>query len=579
MAAGATGVLAAVLALAGPWSPDAHGPERAAVGTGLAVAAPNDTVARGRRGCVVAAEPRAARAGLEVLQAGGNAVDAAVATALALAVTHPQAGNLGGGGFMLIRWHDGRTAALDFRERAPAAAHRDMYRRADGTIDPELSLFGALAGGVPGSPAGAVAALERFGSRPLAELAAPAIALARDGFEVDHFLASSIAGSRRMFARFPSSQRVFWREGRGIEAGSRLVQTDLAATLERFAAGGFDGFYRGETAERFVAFLAERGGIATLADLADYRVEAREVLRGSYRGHEILTMPPPSSGGVALLQMLNLLEPFELGGMGFGSARSVHLLSEVMRRAYADRAKWLGDPDHAEVPVAGLLSRAYADRLRAGLRTDRVSPVAPGRPEGAPESRDTTHFSVVDAAGNAVACTTTINSTFGSGLVVDGLGFLLNNEMDDFAVAPGVPNQFGLIGYEANSIQPGKRPLSSMTPTIVLKDGELRFVLGSPGGGRIINTVFQVLVNLVDHGMPLREAVQAPRVHHQWRPEELAFERNALNPDSRAILERMGHRFAAGPSSIGRCQAIAVDAGGERLGVADPRSGGAAFAW
>ncbi|MGA1523149.1 MAG: gamma-glutamyltransferase, partial [Planctomycetota bacterium] len=524
-------------------------------------------------------EPRAAGIGLDVLKRGGNAVDAAGATALALAVTHPQAGNLGGGGFMVIRLRDGTSAAIDFREQAPGRAHRDMYRREDGTIDPERSLWGALAGGVPGSPAGLAHALERFGSMELATLAAPAIELARDGFEIDGFLAGALASKSGILGRFESTRSVFFREGRTLRAGERLVQADLAETLRRFATEGVDGFYGGETAKRFEGFMAENGGWITATDLAAYEVADREVLRGTYRDYDVLTMPPASSGGVALLQMLNILEAYDLGGSGFGSARTLHVVVEAMRRAYADRARWLGDPAFSKVPVEGLISREYAETLRASIDPARVVPVEPGVPPGASEGKDTTHFSVVDAEGNAVSCTTTINSTCGSGLVVGGLGFLLNNEMDDFAVAPGVPNQFGLIGYDANAVEAGKRPLSSMTPTILVRDGQVRYVLGSPGGGRIINTVLQVLMNVVDHEMPLVDAVHAPRVHHQWRPEQLFFERNALNPDSRAILEVMGHRFADEPTSIGRCQAIEVRADGIRIGVADPRSGGAAFAW
>lgn len=539
----------------------------------------NDQVAKGRRGAVVAAEPLATQVGLDVLEAGGNAVDAAVATALALAVTHPQAGNLGGGGFMVIRMADGRTSALDFRERAPARAHRDMYLREDGSVDPDMSLWGATAAGVPGAPAGLLTALERFGSRPLDQLAAPAIALARDGFEVSHFLAGSIAAKKRIFDRFPSTQKVFYRDGRPLEAGEQLIQTDLAATLERFAEGGFEGFYKGRTAELVVAEMKRGGGFIALEDLAGYETAVRQPLVGSYRGLTVLGMPPPSSGGIAVQQMLNMLEPYDLAGMGYGSARSIHLLTEVMRRAYADRARWLGDADFYPVPVEGLISEDYARTLAEGLRSDRVSQVAPGRPPGAPESKDTTHFSVVDADGNAVSCTTTINSSFGSGLVVDGAGFLLNNEMDDFSAKPGVPNQFGLVGGEANAIAPHKRMLSSMTPTIVLDGDRVRLVLGSPGGGRIINTVLQVLLNVCDHGMPLQHAVGAPRVHHQWKPTYLQWERNALNPDSRALLEALGHTFRSRPITIGRCQAIEITEDGTRIGVADPRSGGAALAY
>ncbi len=539
----------------------------------------NDQLARGRHGAVVTAEPHATRVGLEVLRAGGNAVDAAVAVFLALAVTHPGAGNLGGGGFLVIRMADGTATTFDFRERAPAAAHRDMYLRADGSVDPDRSVVGALAAAVPGSPAGLVAALARFGSRPLAELAAPAIALARDGFEVSHFLAADLQEAKPLLGRFPSTRKVFFAGDEPLGAGTRLRQPDLAATLDRFARGGRDGFYGGETAALIAAQMRPDGGAISLADLAAYEVKERPALRGTYRGHEILTMAPPSSGGVALLQMLNLLEPYDLGSLGFAGSRSTHLLVEVMKRAYADRARWLGDPEHYAVPLEGLVSKAYADVRRAGIRSDRVTQTEPGKPDGAPESDDTTHFSVVDAAGNAVACTTTINSTFGSGLVVEGAGFLLNNEMDDFSAKPGVPNQFGLIGGTANAVGPGKRPLSSMTPTIVIADGRVRLVLGSPGGGRIINTVLQVVVNVLDHGMPIETAVAAPRVHHQWRPDVVRWERNALAPDVRTVLQGMGHVLADRPLAIGRCQAIEIAIDGTRTAVADPRSGGSAAAY
>ncbi|MEZ5965199.1 MAG: gamma-glutamyltransferase [Planctomycetota bacterium] len=524
-------------------------------------------------------DPRASRIGLQVLRSGGNAVDAAVATFLALAVTHPQAGNLGGGGFMLVRMADGSTSAIDFREVAPAVAHRDLYLRPDGTVDPERSLVGATAAAVPGSPAGLVTALRLHGTRTLNELARPAIELARDGFEVDCFLAAALAEERQLLGRFASTRRVFFVEDRPLRAGERLVQADLAATLERYAEAGFDGFYRGRTAALVTAQMQRDGGYITNEDLAGYAAKERTALRGTYRGHEVICMPPPSSGGVALLQMLNILEPYDLGGSGFGGSTTVHLMIEAMKRAYADRARWLGDADHVPVPVEGLVSKGYADELRRSLRTDAATEVAPGRPPGAKEGEHTTHFSVVDAAGNAVSCTTTINSTFGCGLVVDGAGFLLNNEMDDFAAQPGVPNQFGLIGGAANAIGAGKRPLSSMTPAIVCKDGKLRLVLGSPGGGRIINTVLQVLLNVVDHGMPLDQAVRAPRIHHQWRPASLQWEWNSLVPDVRARLDGMGHRFAARPRSIGQCQAIAVDGNGLRTGVADPRSSGSAVAY
>jgi gamma-glutamyltranspeptidase/glutathione hydrolase len=558
------------------------GPARAAVLLpllGLTPALPNDQHAWGAHGAVVSVEPHATRIGLQVLQQGGNAVDAAVAVFLALAVTHPQAGNLGGGGFFLIRMADGTTTAIDCREMAPAAAHKDLYLAADGSVDADKPMLGATAAAVPGSPAGVLLALEKHGTWPLAKLAAPAIALARDGFTVDCFLADDLADARRLLGRFPSTKKVFFAGESTLPAGARLVQADLAGTLERFAAGGFDGFYRGRTAELIAAQMQRDGGYVTAADLAGYVAKARPALRGAYRGFEVIAMPPPSSGGIALLQMLNLLEPYDLAGAGWGSSATLHLMIEAMKRAYADRARWLGDSDHVAVPVDGLVSKTYAEQLRASLRTDAATDVAPGRPPGAKEGEHTTHFSVVDAAGNAVACTTTINSTFGNGLVVAGAGFLLNNEMDDFAAKPDVPNQFGLVGGKANAIAPGKRPLSSMTPTIVCRDGKLRYVLGSPGGGRIINTVLQVALNVIDHGMPLDHAVRAPRVHHQWKPDTLRWERNALVADVRARLAELGHRLDSEPRSVGQCQAIEVTRAGKRIAVADARSGGSAAAY
>lgn len=540
---------------------------------------PNDMVARGANGAVATCEPHATAVGLEVLKAGGNAVDAAVAIALTLAVTHPQAGNLGGGGFLVVRMADGRTSAFDFRERAPASATATMYRKPDGTLDTEKVQFRASAAGVPGSPAGLAMALQKYGTRPLAQLAAPAIDLARQGIPVDQFLAGALREERKVLERHASTRAIFWKGEEPLAQGELLAQPELAETLERYAAKGPEGFYTGRTAELIAAHMQANGGHVTLQDLADYRAVEREVLRGTYRGCEVLSMPPPSSGGVALLQMLNLLEPYDLKGMGFGSSRSLHLLTEVMRRAYADRSKWLGDPDHFAVPVEGLVSKAYADTLRAGIRTDRRSEVEPGLPPGASESDDTTHFSVVDAQGNAVACTTTINATFGCGDVVTGAGFLLNNEMDDFAALPGTPNQFGLVGGKANAIAPGKRMLSSMTPTIVVRDGKVVLVLGAPGGGRIINAVLQVLLDVVDHGMSLESAVRAPRIHHQWSPDTVRWEEFALPGDVREALTALGHRFEPRPQSIARVQSIGALSGGGWVAVCDHRSGGSAAAY
>jgi gamma-glutamyltranspeptidase/glutathione hydrolase len=576
----AIGLLCCGLLCCAAWFAPPERPSRGSPAAApIAARLPNDQVARGAKGAVVTAESHATQAGLAVLRSGGNAIDAAVAVALTLAVTHPQAGNLGGGGFMVIRLADGAATTLDFRETAPARAHRDMYLQKDGAVHPDKSLWGALAGGVPGSPSGLWAAHQKFGSKPFADLAKHAIRLARDGFEVDHFLAGALHDKREVLGRFPSTRAVFFTGDRPLRQGERLVQTDLAGTLQRLAAGGGDGFYQGETARRIAAHQQATGGWITKADLAAYRPAWRDPLRGTYRGHEVLAMPPASSGGIALIQMLNILEGYDLRASGFGSSQTIHLLSEAMQRAYADRSRWLGDPAFFKVPQKGLLAKDYAARLRASIDLDAVSEVRPGVPEGARESDDTTHFSIVDAAGNAVSCTTTINSTFGSGLVVEGVGFLLNNEMDDFSAKPGVPNQFGLVGGEANAIAPGKRMLSSMTPAIVLREGRVRLVLGSPGGGRIINTVLQVVLNVVDHRLGIERAVRAPRVHHQWKPGHLMWERTSLSADVRAALTRKGHRFAPESMEIGRCQAIAIGADGIRIAAADPRSGGSAAAY
>ncbi|MEZ5990387.1 MAG: gamma-glutamyltransferase [Planctomycetota bacterium] len=543
----------------------------------------NDQVAVGRKGAVVAADPVASRVGLAVLERGGNAVDAAVATFLTLAVVHPQAGNLGGGGFLVARMADGRTMALDFRETAPGKAHKDMFLGEDGEVAEGKSLDTALAAGVPGSPYGIWLAWKRLGKvEEFERLVRPAIELARRGFVVDRFLAEAFAEDRERLERWDGTKAAWWRDGRPPSIGDRFVQADLADTLERLAEKGPEGFYTGPTADKVVAEMRRTGGWITAADLAAYRPVEREVLRGKYRGHEVLTMPPPSSGGVALLQMLRLLELRPMGELGCSSVRGAHWLIEAMKRAYADRARWLGDPAFFEVPVAGLVSEGYAKKLAEGMRDDRATAVeGPGDPTGfREESRETTHFSVVDAEGNAVSCTTTLNSGFGNGQVVTGAGFVLNNEMDDFSAKPGVPNQFGLVGAEANAVAAGKRPLSSMTPTIVVgPDGALRLVLGSPGGGRIITTVLQVLSNVVDHGLPVEVAVRAPRLHQQWRPAETSWELLALSKDTRARLEEMGHRFRAEPSVMGRCQAIERLPDGRYVAAADPRSGGAAVAY
>ena len=540
---------------------------------------PNDLVARGSHGVVVTQDPHATQVGVDVLSAGGNAVDAAVAVALTLAVTHPQAGNLGGGGFLVYRKLSGEVTTIDFRERAPKSATTDMYLRADGSVDVDKVQLGVTAAGVPGSPAGMLHALQKFGTKNLAEVAAPAIRFAREGFAVDRHLASSLNAKRQKLGKFPSTRAIFFKDGAPLKQGDVLVQSDLAATLTRFAERGAAGFYQGETAARIAAHMQRDGGFIVEDDLKAYAPVERAPVRTVYRGHEVISMGPPSSGGVAMIQMLNMLSAYDVAEFGFGSSDYIHLLTEVMRRAYADRGRWLGDPDFYGVPVEGLISEAYARERGRTVDLERVSELGPGVPPGAPESDDTTHFSIIDRDGNAVSCTTTINSTFGSCCVADGCGFFLNNEMDDFSAKPGVPNQFGLIGGKANAIAPGKRMLSSMTPTIVCKDGELRYVIGAPGGGRIITAVMQVLLNLVDHEMSLKRAVEAPRVHHQWLPDHIQWEALALPADVRRALAAKGHRFRAQPRGVALVFAAELQPDGTRVGVADGRSGGAAAAY
>ncbi len=518
---------------------------------------------------VVSREPHATDAGVAVLKTGGNAVDAAIAVGFALAVTHPAAGNLGGGGFMLIRFADGRTAFLDFRERAPEKASRDMYAGS-----PRDSLTGWRASGVPGTVRGLELASKKYGKKPWAELLAPAIALARNGFPVSYGLAASLR-STRVLARFPESKRVFLKNGAFYKAGEQLVQPELAATLERIARHGASEFYEGETAKRLAQAMAENGGAIALDDLKRYAAVERRPLTGRYKGYDIITAPPPSSGGVGMLQMMGMLEGTGYEKYGAGSAASIHWMAEAMRRYFADRSEYLGDPDFYRVPVSGLLDREYIARLRTTIDPERATPsasVRPGKPRRE-EPSETTHYSVVDAAGNAVAVTYTLNGGYGSGVTAPGLGFLLNNEMDDFAANPGSPNMYGLVQGEANSIQPRKRPLSSMTPAIVVRDGKLFMVAGSPGGPRIITTVLEVVLNVLDFKMNMQEAVDAPRFHHQWLPDKLVVEPE-ISPDTLALLRARGHTVEP-VRSIGEAAAILVDRGWLE-GAADPRSEGKA---
>lgn len=532
---------------------------------------------RARHAMVGSTDARASEVGLAVLRDGGNAVDAAVAMGFALAVTHPAAGNLGGGGFMVIRFPDSRETTIDYRETAPGRAHADMFLDEHGEPLADRSRVGPLAAGVPGSVAGLSYARERYGTRPLEALMAPAIALARDGFEIGWALSDSLRAAQPLLSRFPASAAAYLGpDGRAPDPGATLVQPDLARTLARIAAHGAEAFYRGAIAEQIADEMRRTGGLITEADLAAYRPVERPPVTGTYRGMRIVSMGPPSSGGIALIQLLNLLEAFPLEELGHNSSASLHLVAEAARRVYADRSEWLGDPEAYPVPLTGLLSKRYADHLREGIDTWHATPsteVRPGQPRQF-ESTQTTHYSVVDREGTAVSVTTTLNGSYGSGQVVTGAGFLLNNEMDDFSVKPGAPNLYGLVGGEANAVAPGKRMLSSMTPTIVVRDGRAWLVLGSPGGSRIITTVLQVLLNVIDHGMDVQEAVDAPRVHHQWQPDEIRLERRGFPLDVIRALETRGHRVRVGSDS-GDVHAIQIDPHtGLRMGASDPREDG-----
>ncbi len=529
----------------------------------------------GRRGMVASTSEPASRAGLSILEKGGNAVDAAIAVALALAVTWPAGGNIGGGGFMLLRRSDGNAEVIDYRERAPLAATRDMYLDPKGNVIPGASTVGYRAIAVPGTIAGLMLAHQRHGSLPWKELVEPARKLAADGFVLNWATIVSLRRAGELLAKFPESKRIFLRDGRPFQVGDRLVQPELAATLRLLQNDPHD-FYTGATAKKLVDDIRANGGIVTAQDLAEYSAVVRKPLEGHYRGYTLLTMPPPSSGGAVLLEMLHMLEKFPVGKLGHNSADELHLLVEVMRRAFADRAAYMGDTDFVKVPIAGLLDPRYAAAQAATIDLAHATPSAKVKP-GDPlryESPETTHFVVVDGKGNAVSNTYTLNALYGCGATARGTGILLNDEMDDFTSKPGVGNMFSLIQSEANAIAPKKRPLSAMTPTMVLKEGKLALALGSPGGPTIINTVLQVIVNVVDFGMSVAEAVAAPRIHHQWMPDTIAWEPFGLNKDTRAELEKRGHKFADVARPLGDAQAVAVDAEGDLLGASDPRQGG-----
>ena len=498
-------------------------------------------------GMVVSQEALASKIGADALKAGGSAIDAAIATAFALAVTHPTAGNIGGGGFLLYRPGKGEPVAYDFREVGPAGSHPEMWLE-DGEYSFQRHHLSHMAVGVPGTVAGLYLAWQDHGRLPWSQLVQPAVVLAREGFIVSHGLAQSLQRVLPRMQKYPASVAQFSRDGVPYQAGELLRQPDLAASLQLIAEHGPDGFYKGRTAELIVREMAANGGLITLEDLARYQARKRVPLEGAYRGYQILSMPPPSSGGTALIAMLNILEGYPLGELGFGTTATLHRMAEAMRRAYADRARYLGDPDfNPDLPLARLTSRAYADELRATIDLERASPSRTGDFSWSEESPETTHFSVVDKDRNAVALTYTLEWGYGSGIVVPGAGFLLNNEMGDFNAGPGLTNDQGLIGTAANLAEPGKRMLSSMTPTIVARDGALFMVTGSPGGRTIINTVLQTILNVVDHGMNAQTAVDAGRIHHQWLPDRLLYEQHGFSLDSLRGLEALGHNLETVP--------------------------------
>jgi gamma-glutamyltranspeptidase / glutathione hydrolase len=531
-----------------------------------------------KHGMIVSQEAAASRVGLDILKHGGNAVDAAVGVGFALAVTLPRAGNLGGGGFMLIYRADlKQTIAIDYRETAPAATTKDVFLDVNGEADPFKSRYSGLAIGVPGTVAGLELAWRKYGSGKFSfgDLIAPAIALARQGLTVDDDVADSLPLAAAALGRRPSSVRIYLRpDGSVPQTGDHIALDDLAATLETIAANGAAGFYSGPVAQKIVEAVNAAGGRMTIEDLAHYHAVERQPVRGAYRGYDVVSMPPPSSGGAHIIEILNILEGFPLAAQGLNSAASLHELAEAEKLAYADREAWLGDPDFIKIPLAGLISKAYAEHLRALIAPDRARPAAdirPGEPQRY-ESDQTTHFSIVDSDGNAVANTYTLNLPYGSGLVAEGTGVLLNNELDDFAAKPGAANVYGLLGGDANAPGPMKRPLSSMSPTLVLKDGKLLMATGSPGGSTIISTVVQIVLNVIDHGFDVAEAENAPRAHDQLWPDELRIERG-MSLDTIRLLEAMGHKVVL-RNAMGSANTIVRTPDGALEGASDLRQRG-----
>jgi len=548
---------------------------------------------RAPKAMVASVHREATQAGVDIMKQGGNAVDAAVAVGFALAVVHPEAGNIGGGGFMLFRRADGDVHFVDYGEKAPAKATADMYLDHNGEVIKDMSTLGYKAIGVPGSVAGMVYAQKHWGKLTLQQVMQPAIRLAREGFALDYAEAMSLRN--RELEKFPDSYRIFERDGNFYEPGEVFRQPELAKTLERIAENP-DDFYHGALARELAAAMQKGGGLITVEDLAGYEVRERQPIRGSYRGYDIISAPPPSAGGIALLESLNILEGYDLAKEGNRSAESIHLTAEAFERAYFDRAEFLGDPDFSKIPVAQLLDKRYASAWRETIAIRRATPSGELKrpavfnqldqyakqhpPTSANEPEQTTHYSVVDAEGNAVSVTTTLNGSFGSKVTAEGLGFLMNNGMDDFSSKPGAPNMYGLIQGPANAIGPGKRPLSAMTPTIVLKDGKLFLVLGSPGGSTITTTVANVLMGVIDFGLNIQESVNAPRFHNQWLPDEIRLEHTGFSRDTLGILERMGHKLDVRPGFWGDAECIAIDPKtGERLGASDGRNYGKAIGY
>jgi gamma-glutamyltranspeptidase/glutathione hydrolase len=544
-----------------------------------AVLAASREPVRARHGVVASTNEVASQVGVDIMKRGGNAIDAAIAVAFALAVTHPAAGNLGGGGFMMIRLKDGRSTAIDYREMAPAGAHRNVYLDKNGDVikGEGGSIEGYRAAGVPGTVRGMELALKKYGSHRLtwSQLIEPARRLAANGFRVTNSLARGLRGNREYLSKYPETKRIYLNNGKFYDEGDLFVQPELAATFARLQRGGPNEFYEGQTAKLIVDDMKSHDGLITIDDMRGYVAKERETLRGTYRGYEVISMPPPSSGGGVLLEMLNILEGYDLKKMDWASSDRYHLMTEAMRRAFADRAEYMGDTDFVKVPIAGLIDKSYASKLRSTIDPQRASTseqVKAGKPAGY-ESDETTHFTVVDADGNAVANTYTLNNSYGSAVVAKGTGIIMNDEMDDFAAKPGTPNLYGLIQGERNAVAPRKRPLSAMTPTFVLrKDGSLWFTVGSPGGPTIINTVLDVITNVIDYNMNIQQAIDAPRIHHQWLPDELVYEPYGLSGDTQKALSQRGHKLVDKPRYLGDCEGIMIEEKtGVRLGATDPR--------